>query len=242
MSIATTLLVLVTISFLVWERVFPGRQLPNSAGWYLRTIAINLCQFAITVTIGWYWHEWWSGESLLKLADLNNAALEGFIGWFVGTFIFYWWHRLRHVQGFWQVFHQIHHSASRIEVLTSFYKHPLEIFVGSILSATILFPLLGVSVFAGAWYNLYAATGEYFYHANVRTPKWLRYFIQTPELHSIHHQLDFHACNYSDIPLWDRLFGTYKDTCEFTPRCGFPRQGEQKIWQMLMFKDVYDSK
>jgi hypothetical protein len=25
------------------------------------------------------------------------------------------------------------------------------------------------------WYNFFAATGEYFYHANIRTPKWLRY-------------------------------------------------------------------
>jgi sterol desaturase/sphingolipid hydroxylase (fatty acid hydroxylase superfamily) len=78
-----------------------------------------------------------------------------------------------------------------------------------------------------------------FYHANVRTPRWLRFFIQTPELHSIHHQYDVHRYNFSDIPLWDRLFGTYKDTTDFSSRCGFPKGAEEKLVAMLAFKDVY---
>ena len=73
-----------------------------------------------------------------------------------------------------------------------------------------IYLFLGCSVEAAAWYNLFAATGEYFYHANLKTPRWLRYIIQTPELHSIHHQLDVHRYNFSDLPIWDRLFGTYK--------------------------------
>lgn len=100
-------------------------------------------------------------------------------------------------------------------------------------------PLPGVS----GWYprNFFAATGKYFYHANIRTPTWLRYFVQTPELHSIHHQYDVHRFNFSDIPLWDRLFGTYRDTIEFMPRCGFPDGAEQGLPEMLRFKDVYES-
>ena len=239
MTTALLLLIAITTSFLIWERVVPGRSLPHSSGWYARSIGANLCQLLITLAIGHYWHSWWGGESALQLRSVELPVVEGFIGWFIGTFIFYWWHRLRHVDGFWQVFHQIHHSASRIEVLTSFYKHPVEILVGSLLIAVILFPILGASVAAVAWYNLFAATGEYFYHANVRTPRWLRYFVQTPELHSIHHQFDFHACNYSDIPIWDRIFGTYKDAVEFTPRCGFPAGAEQKLSEMLYFRDVY---
>ena len=150
-------------------------------------------------------------------------------------------HRLRHKNGFWVVFHQIHHSASRIEILTSFYKHPIEILTNSFITAVILFPILGVSLMASFWYNMFAATGEYFYHANIKTPKWLRYFIQTPELHSIHHQYDVHKFNFSDLPIWDRIFGTYKDTTEFTDRCGFPEGAEQKLGKMLIFKDVYET-
>jgi len=43
----------------------------------------------------------------------------------------------------------------------------------------------------------------------------------------------------TDIPLSDRLFGTYKDTTAFAPRCGFPQGAESKLISMLAFKDVY---
>ena len=240
MTIPTILIIITTGIFLIWERVFPGRQLPNSKGWYIRSIAINLIQLGITLVTGKLWLSVLSGGSLINLTHIGSPILQGFVGWFIGTFVFYWWHRLRHANGFWVTFHQIHHSASRIEILTSFYKHPLEIFINSFITALILFPILGCSLLGSIWYNLFAATGEYFYHANVKTPQWLRYFIQTPELHSIHHELDVHKYNFSDIPIWDRIFGTYKDTTEFTKRCGFPNNNEQKIWKMLVFKDVYN--
>ena len=43
----------------------------------------------------------------------------------------------------------------------------------------------------------------------------------------------------SDLPSWDRLFGTYRDTTEFTERCGFPQGAEGKLIRMLVFQDVY---
>ena len=219
--------------------MLPGRPLPRSKGWYTRALLVNLVQLGITLSLARIWTDIFGTKSLLDFASWGFPILEGFVGWFIGTFAFYWWHRLRHAPGFWLIFHQIHHSPSRIEVLTSFYKHPIEIFVNSTLSAAILFPILGCSLQATFWYNFFAATGEYFYHANFKSPKWIRYFVQTPELHSIHHQLDVHKYNFSDIPIWDRLFGTYKDTIEFTPECGFPARNEERLGEMLLFKDVY---
>jgi sterol desaturase/sphingolipid hydroxylase (fatty acid hydroxylase superfamily) len=232
--------ILATASFLLLERVFPGRALPHSAGWYRRSIAINLIQLAITLATGRLWVELFVGESWLDLASWQSPVAEGFAGWLIGTFVFYWWHRLRHRGSFWRIFHQIHHSASRIEILTSFYKHPLEILTNALITAVLLFPILGCSLMATFWYNFFAATGEYFYHANMRTPGWLRYFIQTPELHSVHHQIDVHSFNFGDIPLWDRLFGTYQDRVSFTDRCGFPGSGEERLADMLLFREVYD--
>lgn len=78
-----------------------------------------------------------------------------------------------------------------------------------------------------------------FYHSNLRTPHWLGYFIQRPEHHSIHHQLDVHDFNYGDITWWDRLFGTFRDTNEFVQACGFPQGNEVKLGTMLVFQDVY---
>jgi sterol desaturase/sphingolipid hydroxylase (fatty acid hydroxylase superfamily) len=239
-ALPTIFLVLMTLSFLVAERVFPGRALPNSAGWYVRSIGVNLVQLGITLGIGRLWLPVLGETSLFQLSDWNSPLAEGFLAWFVGTFIFYWWHRLRHENGFWRIFHQIHHSASRIEILTSFYKHPVEILVNSVISSIIIFQVLGCSLMGAFWFNCFAATGEYFYHANIKTPGWLRYFVQTPELHSIHHQFDVHSFNYSDIPIWDRIFGTYKDARSFTARCGFPDGAEQRFSEMLLFQDVYD--
>lgn len=63
---------------------------------------------------------------------------EVLTGWFIGTFAFYWWHRC---SGFLRILHQAHHSPSRVELLTAFNKHPLEI-----VSGIVLIPLLGRSV------------------------------------------------------------------------------------------------
>jgi len=238
-TLPTALVIVSTLIFLVLERVFPGRELPHSRGWYVRAIFVNLVQLLITLATARLWIELFGDLSLFKLADWNSPLLEGFVGWFIGTFFFYWWHRLRHAKGWWLVFHQIHHSPSRIELVTSFYKHPIEILSDAILSALVLYPLLGCSLLGAFWYNFFAGTGEYFYHANVRTPHWLRCLIQTPELHSVHHQFDVHKYNFSDIPLWDRMFGTYKDTTDFVDRCGFPTGAEEKLIPMLAFKDVY---
>ncbi len=238
MTLPSISVIVSTLIFLIWERALPGRPLPHSKGWYGRALLVNLAQLGITLATARLWIELFN-VSIFHFSSWNMPILEGFVGWFIGTFFFYWWHVLRHKKGFWLVFHQIHHSPSRIETVTSFYKHPLEIFCDALLGALVLYPLLGCSMMGAFWYNFFAATGEYFYHANIRTPHWLRFFIQTPELHSVHHEYDVHKYNFSDIPLWDRLFGTYRDTTEFTDRCGFPEGAEKKLGAMLVFKDVY---
>jgi sterol desaturase/sphingolipid hydroxylase (fatty acid hydroxylase superfamily) len=228
-----------TTVFLVLERLRPGRELPPSRGWYARALLMNLGQFLITLATARLWLRIFGDVHLLEMPGWSPPFVQGLVAWFVGTFVFYWWHRLRHANGWWLAFHQIHHFPSRIELVTSFYKHPVEILADSALSAVILYPLLGCTLAGGLWYNFLAGTGEYFYHANVRTPGWLRLFIQTPELHSVHHQFDVHTHNFADIPLWDRLFGTYKDQTEFVERCGFPGRAEESLMSMLAFKDVY---
>lgn len=201
MTLPSIMVIVATMLFLILERAFPGRELSNSKGWYARALLINLAQLLIILATARLWIQIFGGVSLFKMSAWDMPLAEGFVGWFIGTICFYWWHRLRHAKGFWLVFHQVHHSPSRIEILTSFYKHPVEILSDAILSALVLYPLLGCSMMGAFWYNFFGATGEYFYHANVRTPKWLRFFIQTPELHSIHHQYDVHQYNFADIPL-----------------------------------------
>ncbi len=234
------LILLSTGIFLGLERKFPGRELPEAKGWHGRALLINGLQLALIGLGGLTWNTYFRQYSWLHLGHWHTPLTEGLTYWFFGTFIFYWWHRLRHASGFWLVFHQLHHSPARLELLTSFYKHPVEIIADSVITGFFIFGVLGGTAEAAAWTSFFGATGEYFYHSNIATPRWLGYFLQRPEHHSIHHQLDVHCYNYGDITWWDRLFGTFREAEDFAPACGFPHDNERRLGEMLRFRDVYD--
>ena len=234
------LIIAMTLFFFILERILPGRELPEAPGWYVRAAFLNLCQIGIILLAGVAWNRWLQSRSLFQIFRAMPPFLQGLAAWFLGTFVFYWWHRARHQSNLlWRIFHQVHHSPSRIELLTAFYKHPIEIAADSILASALLFSLLGASPSGAAWFNVFAVFGEYFYHSNLRTPRWLGYFLQRPEHHSIHHQLDVHGFNYGDITLWDRIFGTFREAEDFAPQCGFPGDHEQHLKGMLRFRDEY---
>jgi sterol desaturase/sphingolipid hydroxylase (fatty acid hydroxylase superfamily) len=83
------------------------------------------------------------------------------------------------------------------------------------------------------------ALGEFFYHTNVKTPQWVGYFFQRPDMHRIHHQYRRHKNNYGDIVWWDMIFGTYENPTDFTKTCGFDDEKEQKLFAMLQYKDIH---
>ena len=68
----------------------------------------------------------------------------------------------------------------------------------------------------------------------------LDYIIQTPELHRIHHIQGKHWGNFSDLIVWDRLFGTYipRDLNEPLRIMGFRDNLELKFLAILGFKNV----
>lgn len=235
-----TIILVATIVFFLAERILPGRDLPEAPRWYLRAALLNLAQVGIVLLAGVAWNRWLQHWSLFHIAHSMPAFTQGLLGWFIGTFVFYWWHRVRHQSNFlWRVCHQIHHSPARIELLTAFYKHPVEIAADSIIASALMYSFFGASPAAGAWFNVFAVLGEYFYHSNLRTPRWMGYFLQRPEHHSIHHQLDVHQFNYGDITWWDRLFGTFRDAEDFAPQCGFPEDHERNLGRMLAFRNNY---
>lgn len=223
----------------VIERLFPGWKLPEVPTWTIRVLAINFVQLLVVVIAGYTWEKWFHTFSVFHLQHVNSW-LSGALAYFIATFIFYWWHRVRHTSDFfWKHFHQIHHSPQRLEVITSFYKHPLEMTVNSIIGSVLVYTLLGLSAEAGAIYTLFTALGEFFYHTNVKTPQWVGYIFQRPEMHRIHHEYNKHTNNYGDIVWWDMLFGTYSNPKEFTSTCGFDNEKEQRLGAMLNFKDVH---
>lgn len=222
------------------ERIIPGWKLPDVPTWTIRVIAINFVQLAIVTLAGYTWEKWLSSTSLFNLSKHVGSIWGGVIAYFIATFVFYWWHRWRHkIDYLWTHFHQIHHSPQRLEVITSFYKHPLEMTVNSIVGSLLVYTFLGLNMEAGAIYTLCTALGEFFYHTNVTTPQWVGYIFQRPEMHRIHHEYEKHTNNYGDIVWWDMLFGTYENPKEFKGTCGFNTEKELRLKDMLKFKDVH---
>jgi sterol desaturase/sphingolipid hydroxylase (fatty acid hydroxylase superfamily) len=228
------------LAMMAWERLRPARPLPEVEGWWGRAILLNGCQLGMVFVAGWTWDKVLRAASLLDLGDTIPAWLGGLIGYLVSTFVYYWWHRARHeVDWLWRGFHQVHHSPSRLEVITSFYKHPLEIAANGILTSLIVYTFLGLGFEAAAWNTLFSALAEFFYHLNVRTPRWLGYLIQRPEMHRVHHARGAHRFNYGDLPIWDLLFGTFHNPADFDEPCGFEPDKEVALGPMLLLRDVH---
>ncbi len=152
--IAVVLLIFVACFLL--EQAIPGWRLPRVRTWPLRVVAINVVQLGIVLVAGITWERWLSSASLLHLSRSVGPWTGGFLAYFVATFAFYWWHRLPHESDLlWLGFHQIHHRPQRLEVITSFYKHPLGMTVNSILGSLLVYSLMGLDVRAGAIYTFF---------------------------------------------------------------------------------------
>jgi len=234
------LLIFIALAMIAIERLWPGNDLPTVKGWWVRIALVNATQLGLIILAGFTWDRWLASASLLHLSAWYGDLAAGVTAYFISTLIYYGWHRLRHESNlFWKLCHQLHHSPRRIEVLASFYKHPLEIFLNSLISSTLVYALLGCSVQAAAIYTACAAVAEYFYHWNIRTPRWIGWIIQRPEAHRVHHQHQHHSQNYADLPLWDWLFGTLKNPHQSPNRCGFDADKESRVADMLVFRDVH---
>ena len=226
---------------MILERLSPDRELVVVRGWWKRVLAINLFQLFVVIVGVYTWEEWLPDSHLFHLRTHLSPMWGGLVAYLIHTWLFYWFHRARHnVYFLWLWFHQFHHSAQRIETITSFYKSPQEILVDSLLMTILLYPILGLGKESSLWLTICAAFGEYFYHMNIATPQWIGYFFQRPESHRIHHlrRKRDHSLNYADLPLWDILGGTFDNPKEMTRPTGFDPQAESRVMEMIAGRDV----
>jgi len=221
----------------VWERVNPGRALPDVRGW----TASGLLAFAAYLMISAYLPLLWS-EALapLQLVDLSHwpttaAAAAGVLVYEFGA---YGYHRAMHrFRPLWRLLHQMHHSAERLDVAGSFWFSPLDM-AGWTLVASVTLTLIGLPPAAATAALLFITFLGVLQHANLKTPVWLGYLIQRPESHSVHHQRDVHRYNYADLPLVDMLFGTFHNPRDHAPETGFWHGASTRVLDMLLARDV----
>ncbi len=228
----------VAVVMMTVEAFRPGRRWPAVRGWWARAVLVNLFQIAAVFLAGVTWERWLRQHQLLSSAQLGLAAQLA-IGYAANVLWLYWAHRARHqVRFLWRWLHQLHHSPRRVEILTAFYKHPLEIVAESVASAALLYLVLGLSPRAVLVISAFSGAAGLFYHWNVSTPRWLGFLIQQPGSHCVHHQQGVHAYNYSELPLVDMLFGTFRNPASFADACGFGPGREERFAELLRGRDV----
>ena len=137
----------------------------------------------------------------------------------------------------WRVFHQMHHSAERVDAYGAFWFSPADM-VGWTVLGSLALTLVGFSAEATTAVLLVTTLLAVFQHTNVRTPQWLGYLVQRPESHSFHHERGVHARNYSDLPVFDLLFGTFYNPPGFAAANGFYDGASARVVDMLCARDV----
>jgi sterol desaturase/sphingolipid hydroxylase (fatty acid hydroxylase superfamily) len=220
------------------ELIFPARKLIKIKGWYLRSLTVFAIYFYLSTYLPLLWDSYLAAYQLFDLSQLS-PLLGALIGLMIFEFLIYVWHRTMHQTNWlWHSFHQMHHSAERLDAFGAFYFSPLDMigftFVGS-LSLALLVGLSPQAVTLFLYGSIFLAI---FQHTNIKTPRWLGYIIQRPESHSVHHSKGVHAFNYSDLPLFDIIFGTFKNPEKFAKQTGFYNGASKRIPEMLIFKDV----
>lgn len=217
-----------------------GRHAYDAPRWYrLRGFVVSVAVVIGSIAIATFWGELLSGYSLFDGAGLGlwGGALAGVLAY---ELLHYAYHRTVHrFDVLWRMGHQMHHSTEKLDAFGANYLHPVDLFFFTTWSSLVFFPLLGLLPEAGAIAATWVAFNAMFQHANIRTPHWLGYFIQRPESHIVHHARGKHHYNYANLPLWDMLFGTFRNPqAVVAPETGFYKGASARIGDMLLFRDV----
>jgi sterol desaturase/sphingolipid hydroxylase (fatty acid hydroxylase superfamily) len=223
---------------MIWEAVFPARSLPYVKGWKMRGLAAFVVFFFMSSYLPLFIEPHIEAFKIFDLSGLG-AVTGGIIGVVLYDFGMYLWHYSLHRNNFlWKTFHQMHHSAERLDTYGAFYFSPFDM-VGWIVLSMICFSVIaGFSAQAVTFILLVTNFQAIFQHANIKTPQWVGYIIQRPESHTFHHAKGIHKYNYSDLPVFDILFGTFKNPKDFEHETGFYHGASERIVDMLLARDV----
>lgn len=211
------LLLVYFATFALFTVIFTREVIAPASGalcdkrWRLYAGALNAANLVVVVAAGFLFKGWIDGYSLLGLGDRLGVGWGSLATFLCSSLVAYGYHRAVHQSDrLWRWVHQLHHSPTRIEALTAFYVHPFDALLASLLNALVAYVVLGVHAPAAGLALLYVTLFNLIAHADVRTPQWLGFVVQRPEMHRLHHERGVHASNYG-LPIIDMVFGTWRN-------------------------------
>ncbi|HET6994061.1 MAG TPA: sterol desaturase family protein [Chitinophagaceae bacterium] len=226
------------VVLIAWEAFWPARKLPAVPYWRLKGVLFFFFFFYLSTYLPMLYAEWLPAGQLIDLSGIN-IVVASIGGVLLYEFGMYAWHRFMHGSNrLWRIFHQMHHSAERLDTYGAFYFSPFDMIGFTVLGTLCFSFVLGLPVQAVTIVLLVTNFFSIFQHANIKTPVWVGYIIQRPESHAVHHARGIHAYNYSDLPLFDILFGTFKNPAKYVEETGFYQGASARVKDMLLFRDV----
>ncbi|MDJ0877907.1 MAG: sterol desaturase family protein [Halieaceae bacterium] len=225
-------------SLILWEFLAPARKLPRVRGWIPRALTSFVVYFYLSSYLPLVWDGYLAQYQLLDLSHLGTIAGAA-IGLLVYEGLVYVWHRSMHESNaLFRSFHQMHHSAERLDSFGAFYFSPLDMIGFTLLGSLSLSLIVGLSPSAVTLFLFVTMFLGIFQHCNVNTPHWLGYLVQRPESHTVHHGRGLHYYNFSDLPLFDMLFGTFRNPPGYEMETGYYEGASARVIDMLLMRDV----
>ena len=236
-TLVNVLLLTVLGLVMLADRLFPARRFPSRPYWRLKGALYFALYLGISLTAPFLWQAEFASWRWIDLTSLA-VGFQIAIGFLVYEIVAYAYHRLLHRNDFlWRV-HQTHHAAERIDVWSAFMFHPAGTVGWALVGSFALTVIVGLSAEAAVVIQGILTAFAILTHANLKTPHWLGYFVARPEMHAAHHERGVHADNYSDLPLIDMLFGTWRNPEEWQAEVGFADGSSDRIADLILLRDV----
>ncbi|MCP4923727.1 MAG: sterol desaturase family protein [bacterium] len=164
-----------------------------------------------------------SGVGLLNIIEVPYV-LSFIVTVLIFDFVIYLQHMAFHyIPWAWKL-HRVHHTDLKLDATTGIRFHPIEIILSVFIKLGIVL-VLGPTPESILFFEILLNGTSLFNHSNINLPQrldsFLRRFIVTPNMHSVHHSVIPAETNSNfgfNFPWWDWVFKTYKKQQEHGPK------------------------
>jgi len=134
------------LALFVWEKLFPrNKNLPRIPYTTLRGVLFFAIFFYLSSYLPLLTDEYLAAYQLVDLSSWSLSA-QITIGLFVYQFVIYIWHRSMHSSNrLWRIFHQMHHSAEKLDIPSAFYFSPMDMIAFTLLGSIVFALMMGIS-------------------------------------------------------------------------------------------------